>query len=201
MAMDSSSSHMSLLGHFCLADRDLPECTTGSPGQHVGWARCVVAVCWYCLPVSRCSGSWRCALLASTAFFFLLLLLQGLVSNNAKNIRQGQLAPFFYQSSLQQEIPALDFTLKPKKLHGSKQKYQIPSLELRLGLHFCHTGMAKPKWVIPFSFLNSFCLKVLMLWTSAKNFWISFLWTFSDTACIPGTGNLPNLLPVIFFFF
>lgn len=134
------------------------------------------------------------------SFFFLLLLLQGLVSNNAKNIRQGQLAPFFYQSSLQQEIPALDFTLKPKKLHGSKQKYQIPSLELRLGLHFCHTGMAKPKWVIPFSFLNSFCLKVLMLWTSAKNFWISFLWTFSDTACIPGTGNLPTLLPVIFFF-
>lgn len=131
--------------------------------------------------------------------FFLLLLLQRLVSNNAKSIRQGQLA-LFCQLSLQQEIPALDFTLKPKKLHWSKHKYQIPSPELRLGLHVCHTGRAKPKWVVPFSFFNSFCLKVLMLWTSAKNFWISFLWTFSDTPCIPGTRHLPTLLTSDFIF-
>lgn len=151
---------MSLLGHFCLAGGDLHECTTGSPGQHVGWASCVVAFCWYCLPVSRCSGSWRCALLASTGFFSAPPPPRADIQQ-AKSIRQGQLAPFFCQLSFQQEILALDFKLKPKKLHWSKHKYQIPSPELRLGLHFCHIGRAKPKWVISLSFFNSFCLSAV----------------------------------------
>lgn len=83
---------------------------------------------------------------------FLLLLLWGLARNDAKSIRQGRVAPFFCQSRLQQEIPALEFTIKPQKPHWSKQKYQILSLELGLRLHFYHTGRTKPHWVICFSF-------------------------------------------------
>lgn len=161
--------------------------------------------------------SWQCASRAGQSpavqgardvwsypeHLFLLLLLWGLAWNDAKSIRQGQVATFFCQSRLLQEIPALEFTIKPKKPHWSKQKYQILSLELRLRLHFYHTGRTKPNWVICFSFLNSFCLKDLMLWTKTKQNkkntspWFP-LWISSHAACTPGDGDLLTPLLQVF---